>query len=161
MSLHRHHNYDVVVSKYSLAYWLFHAITFERKVFSKIHEHKTKKSLYQCCTYLFPGVEQSDAFASVVTDTQTATQECGQQTIVTLAAHARRRLNMEGYCQRQGCGSEGNNPTFEKRCDKSGTAKVSLWEEHVKEQESYCLKNFENFNPLNICQCLEKAQKSF
>ena len=59
---------------YSLAYWLFHAITFERKVFSKIHVLKTEKSVYQCCTYLFLSVEPSDVFASMVTDKQTDTQ---------------------------------------------------------------------------------------
>ena len=37
----------------------------------KIHELKTEKSLCQCCTYLFLGVEPSDTFASVVTDRQT------------------------------------------------------------------------------------------
>ena len=135
-----------VVSKYSLAYWLFHAITFERKVFSKIHEHKTKKSLYQCCTYLFPGVEQSDAFASVVTDTQTATQECGQQTIVTLAAQcAARPVKYGGLLSTSRLwGVKENNPTFEKRCDKSGTAKVSLWEEtcecHEKNRKATALR---------------------
>ena len=59
---------------YSLAYWLFHAISFERKDFSKIHESKTEKSLYLCCTYLRLSVEPSYAFASVVTDRQTDTQ---------------------------------------------------------------------------------------
>ena len=32
------------MSSNSFAYWLFHAITFERKVFSKIHESISKKS---------------------------------------------------------------------------------------------------------------------
>ena len=34
-----------LICKNSFAYWLFHAITFEGKVFSKIHELKSKKSL--------------------------------------------------------------------------------------------------------------------
>ena len=50
-----------------------------------------------------------------------------------------------------GGGSEGGNPTWQKVkqdviiADRSSTAKVSLWEEHVnamKEHKSYCLKNF-------------------
>ena len=63
-----------VCSEYSLAYWLFHAITFEQK---KIHELKTEKSLYQCCTYLFFSVEPSHVFTSVVTDTHTDTTSYG------------------------------------------------------------------------------------
>ena len=35
----------LAASSNSFAYWLFHAITFERKAFSKIHELKSKKSL--------------------------------------------------------------------------------------------------------------------
>ena len=35
----------------SFAYWLFHAITFSRKVFSKIHESKSKKSLRETREY--------------------------------------------------------------------------------------------------------------
>ena len=60
------------VSIYSLAYWLFHALN--GRLFSKIHESKTEKSLYQCCTYLRLSVEPSDAFASVVTDRRTDRQ---------------------------------------------------------------------------------------
>ena len=33
------------------AYWLFHAITFQRKVFSKIHTYISKKSLRQTPEY--------------------------------------------------------------------------------------------------------------
>ena len=60
-----------MVRKCSLAYWPFHAITFEQKVFSKIHKLKTEKILYQSCMYLC----LTDAFTNVVTDRQTGTQQ--------------------------------------------------------------------------------------
>ena len=54
----------------SLAYWLFHAITSERKDLSKIHKLKTEKSLRQTPLYLILSVETSDVGAGVHTDTQ-------------------------------------------------------------------------------------------
>ena len=82
----------VAVSKYSLAYWLFHVITFERKVFSKIHELKIKKSLNESCTYFTWNVETNNVDAKVVTDTQTDRQTDIQthktSTVTLLRMHA-------------------------------------------------------------------------
>ena len=55
--------------KYSLTYWLFHAITFKRKVLTKIHELKIEKSLNESRTYFTWNVETNDVDARVVTDT--------------------------------------------------------------------------------------------
>ena len=60
----------VVSGSCSFAYWLFHAITSERKDLSKIHELKTEKSLGQTRTYLFFSVEMKDVADRVVTDRQ-------------------------------------------------------------------------------------------
>ena len=60
-----------MVSKYTFAYWLFHAITFEWKVFSKIHESKIEQSLKDCRMYLTWSVERNDVDTRGVTDRQT------------------------------------------------------------------------------------------
>ena len=80
------------MSSNSFAYWLFHAITFSRKVFSKIHESKSKKSLKSIVVCWFQRTlkqlerEQTDTQTDRQTDRQTHTT-----TTVTLA-HARRGL---------------------------------------------------------------------
>ena len=54
----------IVLSEYS--YWFFQAITYENKIFSKIHKLKTEKSLIDLYHYL--SVELSDVFARAGTD---------------------------------------------------------------------------------------------
>ena len=59
------------------AYWLFHALTFERKVFSKIHESKSKKSLRETreyrCLLVSTDAEAARAGTDGYTDRQTDT----------------------------------------------------------------------------------------
>ena len=55
-----------MVSEYSLAYWLFDAITSNGSIFRKFHELKTEKSLQ----YLSLSVEAGDVSARVLTDIQ-------------------------------------------------------------------------------------------
>ena len=85
------------VSSNSFAYWLFHAITFSRKVFSKIHESKSKKSLRETREYRCLLVS-TDAEAEQ-TDTQTDRQT-HTTTTVTLA-HARRGLTTRSSVRRR------------------------------------------------------------
>ena len=62
----------LAVSSNSFAYWLFHAITFERKVFSKIHESKSKKSLRETREYrcLLVSTDAEGEQTDIQTDTQ-------------------------------------------------------------------------------------------
>ena len=57
----------------TFAYWLFHAITFERKVFSKIHLSKSKKRLREtreyCCLLVSTDAETARAGTDRQTDT--------------------------------------------------------------------------------------------
>ena len=63
------------MSSNSFAYWLFHAITFERKVFSKIHESKSKKSLRETREYRCLLVSTDAEAARAGTDGYTDTQD--------------------------------------------------------------------------------------
>ena len=56
------------MSSNSFAYRLFHAITFERKVLSKIHESKSKKSLRETREYRCLLVSTDAEAARAVTD---------------------------------------------------------------------------------------------
>ena len=76
-----------MVSPSSFAYWLFHAITFERKFFPKIHESKSKKSLRETSGYRWLLVSTDAEAARAGTDRQTDRQT-HRTTTVTLA-HAR------------------------------------------------------------------------
>ena len=62
------------VSSNSFAYRFFHAITFERKVFSKIHESKSKKSLRETREYRCLLVSTDAEAARVGTDGYTHRQ---------------------------------------------------------------------------------------
>ena len=66
------------MSSNSFAYWLFHAITFSRKVFSKIHESKSKKSLRETreyrCLLVSTDAEAARAGTDGYTDRQTDRQ---------------------------------------------------------------------------------------
>ena len=63
------------MSSNSFAYRLFHAITFERKVFSKIHESKSKKSLKGTREYRYLLVSTDAEAARAGTDGYTDTQD--------------------------------------------------------------------------------------
>ena len=62
------------MSSNSFAYWLFHAITFERKFFSKTHESKSKKSLRETSGYRWLLVSTDAEAARAGTDRQTDRQ---------------------------------------------------------------------------------------
>ena len=64
-------NWRLTVSSNSFAYWLFHAITFERKSFSKIHESKSKKSLRETSEYRWLLVSMDAEAARAGTDRHT------------------------------------------------------------------------------------------
>ena len=87
------------MSSNSFAYWLFHAITFSRKVFSKIHESKSKKSLRETreyrCLLVSTDAEAARAGTDGYTDRQTDRQT-HRTTTVTLA-HARRGLTNANF----------------------------------------------------------------
>ena len=68
------HSKRLTVSSNSFAYWLFHAITFERKFFSKIHESKSKKSLRETSGYRWLLVSTDAEAARAGTDRQTDKQ---------------------------------------------------------------------------------------
>ena len=59
---------------YSLAYWFFHVITLEQKVFSQIHELKSEKILKENRRCLNWSVKTHNIAARVVTDRHTDTQ---------------------------------------------------------------------------------------
>ena len=84
----------IPMSTCSFAYWLFHAITSERKDLSKIHELKTEKSLKQPPTYLIFSVETIDVAAKVVTNKQTDRHTHTQDNYCNPPLHARRGLNI-------------------------------------------------------------------
>ena len=81
-------------SSNSFAYWPFHAKTFERKAFSKIHELKSKKSLKECRRFRWLQAETNAVAARAVIDKQTDRQTHTDTRTVTLAVHARRGLIM-------------------------------------------------------------------
>ena len=56
------------MSSNSFAYWLFHAITFERKVFSIIHESKSKKRLRETREYRWLWIKTGAEAARAGTD---------------------------------------------------------------------------------------------
>ena len=62
------------MSSNSFTYRLFHAITFERKVFSKIHESKSKKSLRETREYRYLLVSTDAEAARAGTDGYTHRQ---------------------------------------------------------------------------------------
>ena len=80
------------MSSNSFAYCLFHAITFERKVFSKIHESKSKKSLKGTRVYRCLRISTNAEAARAGTDTHTDRQTDTQDDYSNPLAHARRGL---------------------------------------------------------------------
>ena len=118
----------VAVRTCSFAYWLFHAITSERKDLSKIHELKTEKSLRQTHTYLIFSVETTDVADRVVTDRHTHTQTDTQDNYRNPPAHAPRGLKIHPYC--------ANAIAAELTCPQPHIASVTENDSNTKKQKS-------------------------
>ena len=82
----------VAMSRCSFVYWLFHTITSEQKILSKICKLKTKRTLRYIHTCLILGIETSDVGTRVVTDRQTNRQSHTQDKYRNPPAHACRGL---------------------------------------------------------------------
>ena len=112
----------LTVSSNSFAYWLFHAITFEREVFSKIHESKSKKSLKCTCEQVQTNAEAARAVTDGQIHTHTHTHTHATTT-VTLA-HARRGYT--GACVRTR--EQSSHRTSTNHCDTLGRRPTGSFE---------------------------------